>query len=423
VRRLAFVSRSGALEIVLKRVRRRLLLFAVRRILRQIERVDETGVGFFSYHDVVAFFDAEDRGRQKDVFNDLLPHLEAATASDITVQQLADKILELARSGYNDLVTAYLALLGMIGHVLANPPASIPVLDELLTHLGELYPPTTDPEHPTAAIWYQMMLHPFIHIPYKPREAYTDAELEQVTDILRAFLKHAERFDREYMGICRFEHRKPLRIVAGQEFLFGYALQISELGPDKLSAYLDRVLVDDTQIDEQRLLDLPFVLNDAMVYHDLPKAGTAAIRDVLVGLRPYLAEHPEFAHRFWDRFREKVLPWVGAYKGEWVDLVENLRDDDVLPEDVQSRILAASPAANFDYYFMLSTNMFVVASLKGKDSFVRNVLRWGFRVGLEVNDIEKLGIEVVVQVGNLVYGDELFHDKKLVSLDLRSVNP
>jgi hypothetical protein len=142
------------------------------------------------------------------------------------------------------------------------------------------------------------------------------------------------------------------------------------------------------------------------------------MRDTFVFLRPYLVQNPEFAGRFWDGFRARVLPWVGAYKGEWVSLVEDLQDEHILPEDVETRILTASPTGNFDYYFMLAANQFLVASVKGRDASVRNLLRWGFNTALEVRDIQELGIEVVAKAGNLIYGGDLFYDRNLVPLDL-----
>jgi hypothetical protein len=401
IERFLLVSEVDFIEEGMKRLRRgviRVVIGQIMRLIRNIERESFT----FSFRDLEVFFPASERQRQ--ILKRLIPHIDAAIGqAPESVEELTAYIEELARNGDDNFAIVWTALAGQIAHIHHDPLRTAEALGRLLEDLEELYPPTTDVENPTASPWYVQATVPFLHLPY------VEMERELAKQILDIFAKATRTREFRYRNRWRFSCGDICRLNNLEANLFGYALGIPEAGREVLESM---VCFDIEQQDHEQIRWSAYSIAIGMERYKLPSAGVQALYDLIQLLRRegYLDQLDEEGRpRFWRTAADDLVKYGGQYREQWTTLVEMFGEGE-LPSEFRVRILNPSQEYNIDLNMGEAVAFALAYGLQDENPFLRDLIKWTFYRGLEVDSLADLLLELVMRLLDLIYVGRRFSE-------------
>ncbi len=399
IRNLFFVSKISFLENIMKHIRRGLLSFIVNRVVRTIRSMENSGGQvLFTFSDLAASFPMnEDRKR---IVGKLVPHIDAAAGqAPESMESLARYLKELAVKGENDYITTLAVLAAINAHGMGNPLDTLLVLDKLVQDLETFYSPTNNPQEPTVGILYAMIYLPLANFPYNT------ADREVARQALDILLERRYATEVRFYNTFQFDSGAKFRGNSVVDCKWGYELDFPELGYQTLARFLALFIQRD---DFEQIKRSAFAIAEGTEYMVSPATAFSAIYDLIQLLKGYLIQLDENRRtEFWTYFADVIILYTGKYTDELKVFVEKCEDDD-LPESIKTRILNASLSENFNHVFTVAVAKFFGDSLKDKNPYVRNLIKWGFYQMMEATNVSDLALRCVVYIGNLIYGGELF---------------
>ena len=378
----------------------RVIIGQVTRLIRNIEREGFT----FSFRDLEAFFPASERQRQ--ILKRLIPHIDAAVGqTPESVEELTAYIEDLAHNGDDNFGIVWAALAGLTAHIHHDPLRTTRALDRLFESLEELYPPTTDVENPTASIWYAMMTVPFLNFPY------VGMERELAKQILEVYVKTTRTREFRYRNRWRFSCGDTCRVTNFEQLLFGYALGIPEAGREMLES-IARFNIE--RQDHEQIRWSVYSIAIGMERYKLPSAGVQALYDFIQLLRRegYLEQLDEEGRaRFWRTAADDLVKYGGQHREQWATLVEMFGEGD-LPSEFRVRILNPGQEYNIDLNMGEAIVFALVHGLQDENPFVRDLIKWAFYRGLEVDSLADLLLDLVMRLIDLIYVGRRFSEEE-----------
>ncbi len=357
----------------------------------------------FSVRDAMDFFPADDH--KKEILRYLTSHFGAAAGEPTeTVEALADYIEQRIRARDDNCFIYYASQLALIAHIKAKPVQATYALDRVLNVLDSFYPPTKNPNEPTAPLWNNL-LTVFLAFPYR------EMNKDDVEFNLRSLARIVRTREHRYLNRVQYNCGEVKSYGNTIHTIYGYYFDIPEAGRDLLKEIIH---VGMQRGDHVLVVDRVFpALGGSAARHDMPEAAAEAMADYLeLMLRQpgYIVKlDDQMLERFWratiDTLSQALV--VEKYRPHVLDLVENFKD--VLPEWVIVQIRGHSRKNFMKFYMGEAVFQAWVRSLHDSDPAVRDFLKQLFQIGCEVKNLNKFVLEVLMNWVNILYpGEELF---------------